>query len=114
MPLRLAEQTLTCVLMRIRYAMEFNRSLPLSAALTPITAAIFTGARSSYAIRSDVGAPGFLGRWRPALGAVALTPDRCGPAGSPASRHRAAAANPRPLLSPDAADILRDQRLGDC
>ena len=50
-------------------------------------------------------------RWRPAQGAVALTPDRCGPARAPASRHRAAAANPRPLLSPDAADILRDQRL---
>jgi hypothetical protein len=36
--------------------MEFNRSLPLNAALTPINAAIFTGARSSYAIGRDVGA----------------------------------------------------------
>ena len=31
MPLRLVEQTLMSVLMRVRYAMEFNRSLPLNA-----------------------------------------------------------------------------------
>jgi hypothetical protein len=97
--------------MRVPYAMEFNRSLPLNAALTPINAAIFTRARSSYATGRDVCAPGFLGRWHPAPGAVALTPDRCGPVPAQASRQRAGAADPRPLLSPEAADVLRDQRL---
>jgi hypothetical protein len=94
--------------MRVPYAMEFNRSLPLNATLTPINAALLTGARSSYAIGRDIGAPGFLGRWHPAQGAVGLIPDRCSPARAPASRHRAAAADPRPVLS---ADVLRDQRL---
>jgi basic amino acid/polyamine antiporter, APA family len=35
------------------------------AALTSINAAIFTGARSSYAVGRDVHALGFLGRWHP-------------------------------------------------
>jgi amino acid transporter len=35
------------------------------AALTSINAAIFTGARSSYAVGRDFGALGFLGRWHP-------------------------------------------------
>ena len=35
--------------------MEFNGPLPLSAALTSINVAIFTGARSSYAVGRDVG-----------------------------------------------------------
>jgi APA family basic amino acid/polyamine antiporter len=40
-------------------------ALVVVAALTSINAAIFTGARSSYAVGRDVGALGFLGRWHP-------------------------------------------------
>jgi basic amino acid/polyamine antiporter, APA family len=40
-------------------------ALVVIAALTSINAAIFTGARSSYAVGRDVGALGFLGRWHP-------------------------------------------------
>jgi amino acid transporter len=40
-------------------------ALIVVAALTSINAAIFTGARSSYAVGRDVGALGFLGRWHP-------------------------------------------------
>lgn len=40
-------------------------ALVIVAALTSINAAIFTGARSSYAVGRDVGALGFLGRWHP-------------------------------------------------
>lgn len=39
--------------------------LVVVAALTSINAAIFTGARSSYAVGRDFGALGFLGRWHP-------------------------------------------------
>jgi basic amino acid/polyamine antiporter, APA family len=39
--------------------------LVVVAALTSINAAIFTGARSSYAVGLDFGALGFLGRWHP-------------------------------------------------
>ncbi len=40
-------------------------ALVVVAALTSINAAIFTGARSSYAVGRDVRALGFLGRWHP-------------------------------------------------
>lgn len=40
-------------------------ALVVVAALTSINAAIFTGARSSYAVGRDFGALGFLGRWHP-------------------------------------------------
>jgi amino acid transporter len=40
-------------------------ALVVVAALTSINAAIFTGARSSYAVGLDFGALGFLGRWHP-------------------------------------------------
>ena len=40
-------------------------ALIVVAALTSINAAIFTGARSSYAVGRDFGALGFLGRWHP-------------------------------------------------
>lgn len=40
--------------------------LVVIAALTSINAAIFTGARSSYAVGRDFGALAFLGRWNPA------------------------------------------------
>ena len=40
-------------------------ALVVVAALTSINAAIFTGARSSYAVGRDVGALRFLGRWHP-------------------------------------------------
>jgi APA family basic amino acid/polyamine antiporter len=40
-------------------------ALVVVAALTSINAAIFTGARSSYAVGRDFGAFGFLGRWHP-------------------------------------------------
>ena len=39
--------------------------LVVVAALTSINAAIFTGARSSYAVGRDISALGFLGRWHP-------------------------------------------------
>jgi amino acid transporter len=41
-------------------------ALIVVAALTSINAAIFTGARSSYAVGRDFGALAFLGRWHPA------------------------------------------------
>jgi amino acid transporter len=41
-------------------------SLIVVAALTSTNAAIFTGARSSYAVGRDFGVLGFLGRWHPA------------------------------------------------
>jgi basic amino acid/polyamine antiporter, APA family len=40
-------------------------ALVVLAALTSINAAIFTGARSSYAVGRDIRALGFLGRWHP-------------------------------------------------
>lgn len=40
-------------------------ALVVVAALTSINAAIFTGARSSYAVGRDFGALAFLGRWHP-------------------------------------------------
>jgi amino acid transporter len=40
-------------------------ALVVVAAVTSINAAIFTGARSSYAVGRDFGALGFLGRWHP-------------------------------------------------
>ncbi len=40
-------------------------ALVVVCALTSINAAIFTGARSSYAVGRDVDALGFLGRWHP-------------------------------------------------
>jgi APA family basic amino acid/polyamine antiporter len=40
-------------------------ALVVIASLTSINAAIFTGARSSYAVGRDFGALGFLGRWHP-------------------------------------------------
>ena len=40
-------------------------ALIVVASLTSINAAIFTGARSSYAVGRDFGALGFLGRWHP-------------------------------------------------
>jgi amino acid transporter len=40
-------------------------ALIVVASVTSINAAIFTGARSSYAVGRDFGALGFLGRWHP-------------------------------------------------
>jgi amino acid transporter len=44
---------------------RLTSALVVVAALTSINAAIFTGARSSYAVGRDVRALGFLGRWHP-------------------------------------------------
>jgi APA family basic amino acid/polyamine antiporter len=46
-------------------AARLTGALIVVAALTSINAAIFTGARSSYAVGRDFGALGFLGRWHP-------------------------------------------------